>query len=425
MKIKELENYLRTLQASERIGELCAKDDWSLEKERYLKLLILAQEAFGDGDYHYISSPGRSEIGGNHTDHQRGCVVAAALNVDNLAIVKKSDDEQVTFIDPKFGRCVVDLRDLTVREQEKNTSAALIRGIAAAFKNEGYQIGGFMAYCDSQVLSGSGISSRACFELLVVECLNALYNNAVLDSVKRAQIAQYAENVYFGKPCGLMDQLAISAGGFVTIDFKDKAKPLVEHYDYSFDADGYELVLVNTRGNHANLSDEYAAVTEEIKAVAQMLGKEVLRDIPAKDFYAALPLLKAKLHNDRALLRCIHFYQENQRAIAEKTAIAKKDTNSLLKLMRASGASSFMYLQNVYPASAPKTQELALALAISDEVLSEEGAFRVHGGGFAGTIQAIVPNGKIAEYCKRLEELFGEGSCMRVKVRPSGTTMII
>lgn len=422
MKIKELENYLTKGCLN---FTLIGKDDVSLETKRYLQLLKCAEETFGDGDYHYISSPGRSEIGGNHTDHQRGCVVAAALNVDNLAIIKKTDNNQVTFIDPKFNRCVVDLNDLTVHDQEKNSSTSLIRGIAAALKNDGYEIGGFEAYCDSQVLSGSGISSSACFELLIVECFNALYNGSVIDYIKRAQIAQFAENVYFGKPCGLMDQLAISAGGFVTIDFEDKDKPLVEHYDFSFEHDGYELVLVNTRGNHANLSDEYAAVTKEIKAVAELMGKTVLREIEPKEFYAAIPSLRLKLQNDRSLLRCIHFYQENGRAIAEKEAIAQKDTHKLLKLMKASGASSFMYLQNVYPASSPATQELALALAISDEVLKGEGAFRVHGGGFAGTIQAIVPKAKLAEYCQRLEDIFGKGSCMCVKVRSHGTTMVI
>lgn len=425
MNYQELKAYIDSNEIDEMLKKIICKDDLTEEKKRYHKLLDEAVEKYGDGDWHFISSPGRSEIGGNHTDHQHGHIVAASLSIDNLVCAKAREDSQVTYFDPLFGESKIDVSDLTVREEEKNSSNALIRGIAARLNELGNKIGGFDAICDSKVLGGSGISSSACFEVLIVEIFSTLFNNNSVEPVDRAIISQYAENVYFGKPCGLLDQLAISVGGFVAADFKDPKAPTIENFEFSFLDYGYSFVLVNTKGDHSDLSDEYAAVPYECKEVAGELGEEVLGDSSYEKLVENLLTIRDKVKNDRALLRSMHFFKEDARAIEEREAIRTKDIDKLLTLMKESGRSSYMYLQNVYPASRPKSQSLALALALTDNYLNGEGAFRVHGGGFEGTIQTILPTEKLDGYKKLISSVFGDDAILEVAVRPFGTRKVI
>ena len=394
-------------------------------KERYLNLIEKAYQRFGDGDYHLISSPGRTEIGGNHTDHQNGHVLAATINLDNICVVKKSEKNICTFIDDKFEDCIVDINNLKIVENEKNTSKSLIRGIAARLNELGYKIGGFETMCDSKVAIGSGMSSSACFEMMIVEIFNTLYNNEQITPIYRALIGQYSENKYFGKACGLLDQTTISVGGFVAIDFKNPSNPTVESYDFNFKDYGYELILVNTKGDHADLSDEYSAIPKEMKDVAKELNGNVLTDINKEYFFENIKEIRNKIKNDRSILRAIHFFMEDERAISEKLAIENKDIEKLLDLINKSGKSSYMYLQNVYPSSMPKNQPLSIALAISDLILNDKGAYRVHGGGFGGTIQAVVPFELKEEYKKVLAHTFDDDSILELVIRPFGTKTLI
>lgn len=425
MNYTELKGYISSGNIDEMIKKIICSADAEEEKKRYLRLLDDAYELYGDGDYHFISSPGRSEIGGNHTDHQHGHVVAASLNIDNLAVVKKNDDKIVRYKDRDFSTKPVDLSDLNIHEEEYNTSESLIRGIASRFDQLNYQIGGFDALCESRVLVGSGISSSACFEVMLAEIFSALYNEDKVDPVERAKIGQYAENKYFGKPSGLLDQMAISVGGFVTIDFKDPEDPKIENYEFSFSDYGYELVLVNTKGDHSDLSHEYAAVPNEIKEVAHVLGVEYLADSSLDALLNNLKQIREKVKNDRGILRAIHFYNEDERAVLQKESIRNKDIDSLLRLMKESGRSSFEYLQNVYPASRPNSQSLAIGLVLADMYLKEDGAYRVHGGGFEGTIQAIVPLEKLEGFRKLMKDVFGDDCLLEVRVRPFGTCLVI
>ena len=425
MNYVELKEYLNSDKPDELLKKVICADDVSEEKKRYLNLLDDAYKLYGDGDYHFISSPGRSEIGGNHTDHQHGHVVAAGLNIDNLAVVKANDNNIVNYADRDFSISPVDLSNLAVRENELNTSEALIRGIAFRLNDLGYKSGGFDALCESRVLVGSGISSSACFEVMLVEIFNCLYNDDAVSPVDRAKIGQYAENFYFGKPSGLLDQMAISVGGLVAIDFKDTERPEIESYDFSFADYGYELLLIDTKGDHSDLSHEYAAVPNEIKAVGEQLGVKYLADSSRSELLKNLKEIREKVGNDRAVLRAIHFFNEDQRAVEEKMAIKNKDVDKLLKLMRESGRSSFEYLQNVYPASRVNSQSLAIALALADMYLGEKGTYRIHGGGFEGTIQAVVPVEILDGFKKMMCEVFGDDCILQVRVRPFGTKMIV
>lgn len=425
MNYTDLKAYVVSDQIDPLLSKIICCDDLLKEKQRYLKLLDAAYELYGDGDYHFISSPGRSEIGGNHTDHQHGHVVAAGLNIDNLAIVKANDKNTVYYRDGDFKITPVDLSDLSIREEEINTSEALIRGIAYRLEKLGYRYGGFDALCESRVLVGSGISSSACFEVMLVEIFNALYNDGQIDPIERAKIGMYAENVFFGKPSGLLDQMAISVGGFVTIDFRKPEEPVIENFDFSFSDYGYELILVNTKGDHSDLSHEYAAVPNEIREVAHALGVEYLADSSMEKLISNFKQIREEVGNDRAMLRALHFYNEDKRAVDEREAIRSKDVERLLHLMKESGRSSFEYLQNVYPASRVNSQSLSIGLALADMYLGELGAYRVHGGGFEGTIQLIVPSDKVEGLEKLLSSVFGDDCIMKVRVRPFGTKTVI
>lgn len=425
MNYIELKSYILSTEPDLVLSKIICSEDVQTEKQRYLKLLEEAYALYGDGDYHFVSSPGRSEIGGNHTDHQHGHVVAAGLSMDNLAIVKANDKNTVFYRDGDFRISPVDLDDLSIRKEEVNTSEALIRGIAARLNELGYRYGGFDALCESRVLVGSGISSSACFEVMVVEIFNALYNEGAIDPVERAKIGMYSENVYFGKPSGLLDQMAISVGGFVTIDFKKPEEPAIENFDFSFSDYGYELILVNTKGDHSDLSHEYAAVPNEIREVAHELGVEYLADSSLEKLIGSFKMIREKVGNDRALLRAIHFYREDERAVEEREAIRNRNIDRLLFLMKESGRSSFEYLQNVYPASRATSQSLAIGLALADMYLGQEGAYRVHGGGFEGTIQLIVPADKVEGISRLMASVFGDDCLLKVRVRPFGTRTVI
>lgn len=425
MNYEELKQYVSSDKINEVLHEIKGTYDLVSEKERYLKLIEEAYKRFGDGDYHLISSPGRTEIGGNHTDHQKGHTLSAAINYDNICVVKASEDSICTFVDPKFDDCLVNLDSLDKKDEEKNTSKSLIRGIAYKLKELGYRIGGFRAICDSGVAIGSGMSSSACFEIMVVEIFNTLYNEGIISPVDRAIISQFAENEYFGKASGLLDQASISVGGLVGMDFKDPSAPVIENYEFNFEDYGYKLILVNCKGDHADLSDEYSAVPYEMKEVAKLMNADVLREGNPEYFFTHIKEIREKVKNDRSVLRALHFYNEDNRAVKEKEAVANKDIDSLLKLINESGRSSYMYLQNVFAVIDVKNQPLSIGLAMSEYILGDKGAYRVHGGGFGGTIQAIVPKDLVNDYELVLKSVFGEDAIMELCTRPYGTKTII
>ncbi len=366
-----------------------------------------------------FSAPGRTEISGNHTDHQHGCVLAAAVNLETVADVTLNGTDVIRVASQGYAPVEVNVKDLAVREAEKNTTAALIRGVAAAFARRGAGLRGFDASVRSTVLPGSGLSSSAAFEVLMGTIFNELFFEKRLSAVEVAQIGQYAENVYFGKPSGLMDQTASSVGGMVFIDFNDPAAPVVERLDFDFSAAGHALCIIDSGADHANLTHEYAAIPVEMQAVARYFGREVLRDVPEADFLAALPKLRGAVP-DRAILRAIHFFQENGRVQRQAQALRDGDFDTFLRLTRESGNSSWVYLQNVTPAGETQHQAMAVALALCDTLLQGRGAYRVHGGGFAGTVQAFVPNDQLERFRTGIDAVLGAGSCHVLSIRPEG-----
>ncbi len=388
--------------------------------ERYCSLADDFDEVFSaDRDVRMFSAPGRTEVGGNHTDHNHGRVLAAGINLDAIALASKNDDNTVRVKSKGYAMDVVDLSDLSVHESETGHSPALVRGVMKGFENLGYKTGGFDAVTASRVLSGSGLSSSAAYEVLVGTMVNYLYNDGKVDPVTIAKIAQYAENEYFGKPCGLMDQMACSVGSFISIDFKNPAEPVIEKVDFDFASCGHSLCIVDTKGSHSNLTDEYAAIRIEMESVAKYFGKSVLREVDREEFEKNIPELR-KAVGDRAVLRAIHFYNDNDRVVKEVAALKARDFEAFKSLILESGASSYMYNQNVFATKQPDVQPVSLALAVSEAVLKGKGAWRVHGGGFAGTIQAFVPNDLLEKYKAEIERIFGEGSCYVLSVRPVG-----
>ena len=375
--------------------------------------------AFGGKADRYFSAPGRTEIGGNHTDHQHGRVLAAAVNLDTLAAVRLNGADTIRIQSEGYPLCVVDLNCLTPQPDEINSTAALVRGVAARFAELGCAVKGFDAYVTSTVLPGSGLSSSAAFEVLIGTILNHLFFDSRLDAPQIAMIGQYAENVFFGKPCGLMDQTASAVGSIVTIDFADPAAPIIEPIDFDFAACGHALCIIDTRASHADLTDEYAAVTRELKAICAHFGKGFLREIPQTDFFRELPVLREKC-GDRAVLRAIHFYADNDRVPAQVAALKSGDFDTFLELVNESGRSSYLYLQNVIPAGRTERQEVGLALALCQHYLNGRGAFRVHGGGFAGTVQAFVPLEILEAFRSGIDAALGEGACHVLSIRPQG-----
>ena len=391
----------------------------TLTPERKASLNAGFAAAFGGAPERYFSAPGRTEIGGNHTDHQRGRVLAAAVNLDTVAAVRCNGENVIRVQSQGYPLCEVSLDQLTPVEREINSTPALIRGVAARFTQLGCKVGGFDAYVESTVLPGSGLSSSAAFEVLVGTIVNHLFFDGKATQPEVAIIGQYAENVFFGKPCGLMDQTASAVGGLVTIDFFEKDNPQIRGVDFDFSACGHALCIIDSQASHADLTDEYAAVPGEIRAVAAAMGKEVLTQIDEKDFYAQLPRLR-KACGDRAVMRCIHFYQENARVPKQVAALEQGDFDLFLKLIKESGHSSYMYLQNVIPAGYKEHQDVAIALALCEHYLAGRGAYRVHGGGFAGTVQAFVPFDLLEAFRKGIDEALGEGACHVLSIRPQG-----
>ena len=366
-----------------------------------------------------FSAPGRTEIGGNHTDHQHGCVLAAAVDLETVATVWVDDSSLIQIDSEGYPVITVDLNELDVREDEKNTTASLIRGIASAFVQRGAKLSGFRAKVKSTVLPGSGLSSSAAFEVLIGTILNELFFDKKLSAIEIAQIGQYAENVYFGKPCGLMDQMASSVGGMVYIDFEDPEKPKVQKLEADLETFGYGLCIIDTGADHADLTDEYADIPGELAQLCQFFGKKYLREIPKAEFVQKIPELRGKVA-DRAILRAFHIYQENDRVRHLVDALRWNDIEAFLDLIKESGRSSWMYLQNITPAGAVEHQEVAVALALCETYLKGQGAFRVHGGGFAGTVQAFVPLDMLDSFKASIEEILGENSCHVLNIRQQG-----
>lgn len=395
------------------------------QKPRYVETLNDFGELFGyDREVNIMSAPGRTEVCGNHTDHNNGKVLAASINLDAIAVVSKNDDNIIRVKSKGHKMNVVDLDDLVPNEANFGSSTTLVQGVAATIKNLGYTVAGFDACTTSDVMGGSGLSSSAAFEVLLGSILSYMFNDGKISPIEIAKVAQYSENVFFGKPCGLLDQMASSVGTFVTIDFKSTKDPVIKKIDFDFSKSGHSLCIVDTHGNHSDLTDDYAAVRAEMESVAQALGKNVLREVSYEEFFAALPELTGRV-NDRAILRAIHFFNENKRVEKAVECLENNDFEGFKQVIIDSGRSSFMLNQNVYTPKNPTEQKLSLALAISKELLDGKGAWRVHGGGFAGTIQAFVPNDMLDEYKKTIEGVFGEGSCHVLIIRPVGGTQVI
>lgn len=425
MNLSVLKDYIHTPEFEKAVWKLYAEKS-AQNAGRYEDLLKLYEKTFGsDGteDIALFSAPGRTEIGGNHTDHEHGRVMAASVDLDTIAAAAATQDGTISILSDGYPMCTIGLDDMSVRQEEINTTAALIRGVAAKFAGMGARITGFRAAVTSSVLPGSGLSSSAAFEVLVGNIINSLFFGNKADAVKIAQIGQYAENVYFGKPSGLMDQTASSVGNMLTIDFKDPENPVVRKLDVDFEKTGLKLCIINCWASHADLTGEYAAIPVEEQKVAGYFGKKVLREVPKKDFVEAVPQLRKKF-GDRAVLRCFHFYADDARVPRQAAALESGDIDTFLKLVTESGRSSWMYLQNIVPIGSNEHQEMAIALALCDELLAGEGAFRVHGGGFAGTCQAFVPADRIGYFTSEMERLLGSGCCHVLNIRPVGGTRV-
>ena len=375
--------------------------------------------AFGGAPSRYFSAPGRTEIGGNHTDHQRGRVLAGAVNLDTVAAVRPNGTNTIRIQSKGYPLSIVQLDNLSPVAEEVNTTPALIRGVAARFTQLGCKVEGFDAYCESSVLPGSGLRSSAAYEVLIGTIINHLFFDGRVSQAEVAQIGQYAENVFFGKPCGLMDQTASAVGNLVTIDFFQKDHPVIEPVDFDFASSGHALCIIDSGADHADLTDEYAAIPGEIKAVAAQFGKEVLTQIDEAEFYARVPQLR-QICGDRAVMRCIHFYQENARVPQQVAALREGNFDKFLSLIKQSGYSSWMYLQNVIPAGYKAHQDVAVALSLAEHYLQGRGAYRVHGGGFAGTIQAFVPFDILDDFVAGMDAALGKGACHVLSIRPQG-----
>ena len=424
MKIFDIKNKIGRNELDSALISLCSVNEAKIEVERsrYLKAADEFMSMYGDMDgIRLFSVGGRSEISGNHTDHNSGRVIAASVNLDILAIVAPTDDGKVCIKSAGFPEDVVEEGKCAEPDESLYfTSASIIAGMQKAFLNAGYKIGGFRAYTTSNVLKGSGISSSAAFEVMVGNILNYLYNDGKVSNVEIAKMAQFAENKYFGKPCGLMDQTACAVGGFITIDFADPTSPIIESLDFDLTKEGYSLCIVNTGGNHADLNDDYASVPAEMKSVAKVLGREVLRGANNDDLVAHAAEIREKC-GDRALLRAFHFVNENDRVDAQVKALKNGDLDAFFAGVTSSGNSSFKFLQNVYTTKNVAEQGLSLALCITENYIDDKrSACRVHGGGFAGTIQAFIPSQYTEEYRTLMDSVFGKGACHVLSVRRAG-----
>ncbi len=395
------------------------------QRQRYIDILNDFINTFGcDRDVIITSAPGRTEVCGNHTDHNNGRVLAAAVNLDAVAVCAKSTGNIVRVKSRGHKLNMVDLSDLEPDEEERGHSTAMVRGMLSRIKELGYEIGAFDAVTVTDVIGGSGLSSSAAFEVLIGTSISELFNDGKIDAVETAQIAQYSENKFFGKPCGLLDQTASSVGAFVTVDFKEPSHPVIEKLDFDFNTANHALCIVDTKGNHSDLTDEYAAVRQEMESVAAQFNKKVLREVPFEEFESAVPALVGKV-SDRAIMRAYHFYNENIRVERAVAALKQGNFEEFKTVLNESGHSSFMFNQNVFAVSNPAEQKISLALCMSEQILGSRGVCRVHGGGFAGTIQAFVPNEMLQEYKTKLENVFGAGSCYVLSIRPVGGVRVM
>lgn len=424
MELETMIQELETPETAAQLARLYGNDPETVAKQkaRYGAMIRQHRKLFGDrGKIALISAPGRTEIGGNHTDHNHGRVLAAAVNLDTLCAVTPRNDMTVQFHSQGYSPIEIRLDDLSVHDDEKGTTMALIRGVAAGMKEAGYRIGGFDAVVTSTVAGGSGLSSSAALEVMLTGVLDALYNRFDMPYVLRAQISQRAENIWFGKPSGLLDQMASAAGGLVTVDFRDPAQPEVQALQYDFARKGYALVVVATGGSHADLTDQYSAIPAEMRAVARCCGQSVLRGVTVEELTARAAEIR-KSAGDRALMRAFHFVNEDARVPEQVKALREDRMEDFLQLIIDSGRSSYMYLQNVY---GPGTdQSLSLALCMAEEMLTGKGAWRIHGGGFAGTTLNFVPTAEIGRFVETMDRTFGEGACKVLNIRPEGAAWL-
>lgn len=423
-KATELINDLKNNKYDELLNDLYVDESLlEYQRNRYVAAVEKYISLYGDNEVEIYSAPGRSEVGGNHTDHQHGCVLAAAINLDAIAVVGKTERE-IKILSDDFDIKAIDVNDLAVKQEEAGTSEALVRGVLAKLKELNYQIGRFNAFITSDVIMGAGLSSSAAFETIIGTILSGLYNDMTVDPVLIAQIGQYAENVYFGKPCGLMDQCASSVGSLINIDFKDIDKPVVRKVDVDFSKFEHSLCIVDTKGSHADLTDEYAAIPAEMKKIANYFNKEFLREVDEQEFFDNIAKVR-EIGNDRAVLRAIHLFTENKRVDLQVAALNAGDFDEFKRLIKASGDSSYKFLQNVYANSDVFNQSVSIGLAMSEKILGDNGVCRVHGGGFAGTIQAFVKDSYVDTYKTEIEKVFGKDSCHILKVRKYGGKKVI
>ncbi len=426
MKPQEYIEAINSGQADEKLKAVYVLDN-AVERQRarYINTIREFIRIFGDDrDVIITSAPGRTEICGNHTDHNNGKVLAASVNLDAIAVCAPNRDGIVRVQSIGHEMNVVDTEKLLPDENEFGHSTAMVRGVVAKIKDLGYKIGGFDAVTNSDVMGGSGLSSSAAFEVLLGTTISHMFNDGKISAVDIAKIAQYSENVFFGKPCGLLDQTASSVGTFVAIDFKSTENPIIKKIDFDFSKSGHSLCIVDTGGNHSDLTDDYAAVRNEMESVAQAMGKSVLREISFEEFKNAVASLAGKV-NDRAILRAYHFYGENMRVDNAVKALENNDFEAFKQIILESGRSSYMYNQNVYSPTDTAQQKISLALCLTEDIIGGSGAYRVHGGGFAGTIQAFVPNNLLDTYKSRMESVFGTGSCHVLIIRPVGGTRVM
>lgn len=419
MKVAELKEKLKYIDIEYIYA--CKSEERQQYIDRFEKVIDGFCENFGEAeDLRIFSAPGRTEIGGNHTDHQHGAVIAGGLNLDVVGIARPNGTNEIRVQSEGYPMSIVNLSELKPNEKEFGSSEALIRGVAAKFAEMGYEVSGFDAYATSNVLKGSGMSSSAAYEVFLGNIINNLFANGEVNAVEIAKIGQYAENMYFGKPCGLLDQMASSVSGMVAMDFCDVEKPFVEKIDFDFAKTEHALCIIDTGADHSDLTDEYAAITVEMRKVANFFGKDFLNDVTKEEFMAKIKNIREAINDDRAVLRAYHYFNETQRAKEEANALKAGDFNKFLSIVKKSGLSSYMYLQNVYASSMPNAQAVSLSLALCDEILGERGAYRVHGGGFAGTIQAFVPFDILDEFKTKIEAVLGEGMCHILSIRPVG-----
>ena len=419
MKASLLKEEFKTNKYDEMLKDLY--EDASLvdyQKDRYANALDKFVELYGDENVSIYSAAGRSEISGNHTDHQHGCVLAGSINLDAIGVVARQDDV-INVVSDSFNIKPIYLNDLDKKDEEEGTSEALIRGVVSKLKELGYNIGGFKAFITSDVLVGAGLSSSAAFETIIGTIIDGLYNDMSIDMVTIAKVGQYAENVYFGKPCGLMDQCASSVGALIHIDFKDNDHPVVEKVDVDFSSFHHSLCIVDVHASHADLTDDYAAIPTEMKEVAHFFGKEFLREVSEEEFKAHIPELREKM-SDRCVIRALHFFKEDARVEKAVSALKNNDFDTFKSVIKSSGDSSYKYLQNIYSNHDETNQAVSIALGLSEDILGNKGVCRVHGGGFAGTIQAFVEDDYVETYKTEIEKYFGEGSCHILKVRKYG-----